>query len=296
MKRNRNKNSLIFFFFLSYSLKKLFNNISQTFLIELKVFSDNNNNDNNNNNSSNENENENDKKKKSATITQEQLDEMKENLIITSSEIEKAKMYEKKFRHDVMSHVHAFGDTCPKAKPIIHLGATSCFVGDNTDLIQIRDSLQLVRKKLLRTIQLLSEFTLKYSDLACLGFTHFQSAQLTTVGKRACLWLNDFVMDLEDLNYLIEQWGIFVNDDSVVRSNFYKYYHPKEVFIENSILNRSLENEIMKKKEKIQKESIISSEDEGKDDEFSFNNFFIFLFDSNPSIPPPPPPLPPSIK
>ncbi|EFC40131.1 predicted protein [Naegleria gruberi] len=137
-------------------------------------------------------------------ITQEQLKEMREHLVIQDEEITLAANYEKKFRHDVMSHVHAFGDVCPSARPIIHLGATSCYVGDNTDLIQMRDGMKIIQSKLLRVMQLMKSFCLKYKDLPCLGFTHFQPAQLTTVGKRATLWLQDFLLDHEQLIHQLE--------------------------------------------------------------------------------------------
>ena len=117
---------------------------------------------------------------------------------------EKAAEYEKKFRHDVMAHVHAYGDVAPSAKGIIHLGATSAFVGDNTDLIQIRDGLLLLRKQLVNVIKNLSDFALKYKDLPTLGFTHYQPAQLTTVGKRATLWLQSLILDFEELEFFLE--------------------------------------------------------------------------------------------
>ena len=104
----------------------------------------------------------------------------------------------------VMSHVYAYGVQCPKAKGIIHLGATSAFVGDNTDLIQMQQAMILVRKRLCRVMDKLSKFAMEYKDMAQLGATHFQAAQLTTVGKRACLWLQDMLIDLEELNFLIE--------------------------------------------------------------------------------------------
>lgn len=138
-------------------------------------------------------------------ISQEQVNEMKQFEKVTAQDLEKAENYEKKFRHDVMSHVHAFGDVCPKAKPIIHLGATSCYVGDNTDLIQMKQAMQLLQKKLLKTIQLLRNFAVQYKDLPTLGFTHYQAAQLTTVGKRACLWLQDFVYDFEALSHQLSR-------------------------------------------------------------------------------------------
>jgi len=108
---------------------------------------------------------------------------------------------EKKLRHDVMAHVHTFGTACPKAMPIIHLGATSCYVGDNTDVILMREGLELIRGKLVRVLDRLGQFARKYKDLPTLGFTHFQAAQLVTVGKRATLWMNELLMDLEEVEY-----------------------------------------------------------------------------------------------
>jgi len=119
-------------------------------------------------------------------------------------DFKRAARYEKKFRHDVMAHVHTFGDAAPLARPIIHLGATSAFVGDNTDLIQMRAALELVRSRLLRVIDLLAGFARKYRKLATLGYTHYQPAQLTTVGKRATLWCYDFVLDIEEIQHRIE--------------------------------------------------------------------------------------------
>ncbi|UOD34409.1 adenylosuccinate lyase [Deferribacteraceae bacterium V6Fe1] len=135
-------------------------------------------------------------------ITQEQIDEMKEN--INNIDFEYAAEMEKKFRHDVMAHVHTFGKVCPKAMPIIHLGATSAYVGDNTDLIVMKEGLEIVVKKLVNVINNIKQFALKYKDLPTLGFTHYQPAQLTTVGKRACLWLQDFVLDFEELEFVKE--------------------------------------------------------------------------------------------
>ncbi|MBP5661145.1 MAG: adenylosuccinate lyase [Lachnospiraceae bacterium] len=134
-------------------------------------------------------------------ITQEMIDEMKAHIDDINYDV--AKEREKQVRHDVMSHVYAFGCQCPKAAGIIHLGATSCYVGDNTDIIIMRDALRLVRKKLVNVIAKLSSFAEEYKDLPTLAFTHFQPAQPTTVGKRATLWLNEFVMDLEDLDYVL---------------------------------------------------------------------------------------------
>jgi len=110
---------------------------------------------------------------------------------------------EKELRHDVMAHVHTFGKQCPSAMPIIHLGATSCYVGDNTDIILMRDGLELIRSELVNVIAHLSNFADKYKDIPTLGFTHFQPAQLTTVGKRATLWINDLLIDLDEVEYRI---------------------------------------------------------------------------------------------
>lgn len=133
-------------------------------------------------------------------ITQEQIDELKAHAEDINYDV--AKEREKLVRHDVMSHVYAYGVQCPKAKGIIHLGATSCYVGDNTDIIIMTEALKLVRVKLLNVINELSKFAMKYKDLPTLGFTHFQPAQPTTVGKRATLWMQEFMMDLEDLEYV----------------------------------------------------------------------------------------------
>ena len=136
-------------------------------------------------------------------ITQEQIDEMKQYADKINYEVAEAQ--EKKVRHDVMSHVFAFGEQCPNARPIIHLGATSCYVGDNTDIIIMTEALQLVEKKLAATIAALSQFALNYKDLPTLGYTHFQAAQTTTVGKRATLWIQDLLMDLEDVRYQLSK-------------------------------------------------------------------------------------------
>lgn len=135
-------------------------------------------------------------------ITQEQIDELKANA--ENINYEDAKEREKLVRHDVMSHVYAYGLQCPKAKGIIHLGATSCYVGDNTDIIIMTEGLRLVRKKLLNVINELSKFAEQYKATPTLAFTHFQPAQPTTVGKRATLWLMELKLDLDDLDYLLD--------------------------------------------------------------------------------------------
>jgi adenylosuccinate lyase len=135
------------------------------------------------------------------SITHDQVDEMK--LHADDIDYETAEREERIVRHDVMAHVHAFAGQCPKAKPIIHLGATSCYVGDNTDLIIMRDALLLIRKRLVCVVSALSTFASKYKSLPTLGFTHFQPAQLVTVGKRASLWIQDLLFDIEELNQII---------------------------------------------------------------------------------------------
>jgi adenylosuccinate lyase len=134
-------------------------------------------------------------------ITQEQIDELRAHQDDINYDVAKAR--EREVRHDVMSHVYAYGQQCPKAKGIIHLGATSCYVGDNTDIIVMTEALKLVRKKLVNVIGELSRFAREYKALPTLAFTHFQPAQPTTVGKRATLWMQEFCLDLEDLNHVI---------------------------------------------------------------------------------------------
>ena len=134
-------------------------------------------------------------------ITQEQIDELKAHVNDINYDV--AKEREKQVRHDVMSHVYAYGQQCPKAAGIIHLGATSCYVGDNTDIIVMHEALKLVHKKLVNVIAELAAFADKYKNLPTLAFTHFQPAQPTTVGKRATLWTQEFLMDLEDLEYVM---------------------------------------------------------------------------------------------
>ena len=134
-------------------------------------------------------------------ITDEQIAELKAAKDDINYDVAKAR--EALVRHDVMSHVYAYGQQCPKAKGIIHLGATSCYVGDNTDIILMREGLRLIHRKLVNVIDELAKFARKYKDMPTLAFTHFQPAQPTTVGKRASLWLNELVMDLEDVEYVI---------------------------------------------------------------------------------------------
>lgn len=130
-------------------------------------------------------------------ITEAQIEEM--NSSIHEIDFEKAAAYEKKLQHDVMAHIHTYGDQCPQAKPIIHLGATSCFVTDNTDILLMREGLNLLSEKLKRVMKQLAFFAKEYASLPCLAYTHLQPAQLTTLGKRACLWLQDLLLDYHEL-------------------------------------------------------------------------------------------------
>ena len=141
-------------------------------------------------------------KKLGLDIKQNQIDQMARHL--DDIDFRKCARYEKKFRHDVMAHIHTFADAAPKAAPIIHLGATSCFVADNTDLIIMRQAMQITAGKLAAAINLLARFAKKYRSLPALGFTHFQPAQLTTIGKRATLWCYEFVMDLQETEYRLD--------------------------------------------------------------------------------------------
>ena len=136
-------------------------------------------------------------------VTAEQVAELEAHL--DDINYDSAAQWERKLRHDVMAHIHAYGEQCPKAMPIIHLGATSCYVGDNTDLILMREGLGLIRDKLVRVLAVLADFSDKYKSLPTLGFTHFQPAQLVTVGKRATLWMNELLMDLDEVEYRIDR-------------------------------------------------------------------------------------------
>ncbi|MBN2260912.1 MAG: adenylosuccinate lyase [Clostridiales bacterium] len=139
-------------------------------------------------------------------ISEEQISEMKEH--IYNIDYDAAAKYESIFRHDVMAHIHTFGEVAPISKPIIHLGATSAFVGDNTDIIQMREALIIVRKKMIHLMKSLTNFSMQYKDMPTLGFTHFQPAQLTTVGKRATLWMMDLVLDYEYIEFVIDHMKI----------------------------------------------------------------------------------------
>ena len=136
-------------------------------------------------------------------ITDEQINEMESHVDDINFDVAKAR--EKEVRHDVMSHIYAYGKQCPKAAPIIHLGATSCYVGDNTDVIIMRDAMHLILKKLVGVIANLSDFALQYKDMPCLGYTHLQPAQTTTVGKRATLWINELYCDVKELRFRLAE-------------------------------------------------------------------------------------------
>ena len=161
------------------------------------------------------------------SITDGMISEMKEHIFDIDYEV--AEEYEHKFRHDVMAHIHAYGDKCPKARGIIHLGATSCYVGDNTDIIVMKEALELVKKKLVNAIDILSKFALKYKDLPCLGYTHFQAAQPVTVGKRATLWLQDFLSDYNDLEYTLSSLRLLGSKGTTgTQASFVELFNDKE--------------------------------------------------------------------
>ena len=149
-------------------------------------------------------------------VTQEQVDELKAHADDINYEVAEAR--ERLVRHDVMSHVYAYGQQCPKAAGIIHLGATSCYVGDNTDIIIMTEAMKIVRKKLVNVVRVLSKFAAEYKDLPTLAFTHFQPAQPTTVGKRATLWIQEFLMDLEDVEYQIGKAKLLGSKGSTAKS------------------------------------------------------------------------------
>lgn len=173
-------------------------------------------------------------------ITDEQINEMKAHVSDINYDVARAR--EKEVRHDVMSHVYAFGVQCPKAKPIIHLGATSCYVGDNTDVINISEALELIRVKLVNVMYRLSEFAQKYKSLPTLGFTHLQPAQLVTVGKRATLWLQDLAMDYENMLFLIDSVKLRgVKGTTGTQASFL------ELFNGDSAKVRELENKVIEK-------------------------------------------------
>ena len=142
-------------------------------------------------------------------ITQAQVDELKAH--VDDIDYEAARRHEERVRHDVMAHVHAYGDVCPNARGIIHLGATSCYVTDNADVLMLRDALKLVREKVVEVLRRLRAFAWEYKGLPTLGYTHLQPAQLTTVGKRACLWMQDLTMDLEEIDFTLSTLRLLGN-------------------------------------------------------------------------------------
>lgn len=173
-------------------------------------------------------------------ITDEQINELRKNIDNINYEVAEKK--EKEIRHDVMSHVFAYGVQCPNAKGIIHLGATSCYVGDNTDIIVMKDALLMIRTKLLNIINSLSIFSLKYKDVPTLGFTHLQPAQLTTVGKRATLWIQDIIIDLESLDFVIKNLKLRgVKGTTGTQASF------MELFNGNEELVKELDKRVTKK-------------------------------------------------
>ena len=160
-------------------------------------------------------------------ITNEMISEMKNH--INDIDYSKVNEYEEKLRHDVMAHIHAYGDVCPKAKGIIHLGATSCYVGDNADIIIMKEALLLLKKKLVNLISNLAKFSDEYKDVPTLAYTHFQAAQPTTVGKRASLWLHDFVIDLEDLDYVVNSLKLLGSKGTTgTQASFVELFNDKE--------------------------------------------------------------------
>jgi adenylosuccinate lyase len=157
-------------------------------------------------------------------IRGEQLDELRAHT--DDIDFARAEEYERRFHHDVMAHIHAYGDACPSAREIIHLGATSCYVTDNTDLLLMREALGLLREQLFKVINALAEFAVRYRDVPTLGFTHFQPAQLTTVGKRACLWCFDFVLDLGEVEHrLAVLWFRGAKGTTGTQASFLELFH-----------------------------------------------------------------------
>ncbi len=156
-------------------------------------------------------------------ITTEQIDELKSHVDDINYEV--AAKFEKECRHDVMAHNRAYGEQCPNAKGIIHLGATSCYVGDNTDIIIMKEALLIIREKLIKTIQLLSDFADQYKALPTLGFTHFQPAQPTTIGKRATLWIQDLLMYLEELDFVVSTLKLLGSKGTTgTQASFYELF------------------------------------------------------------------------
>jgi len=157
-------------------------------------------------------------------ISPQQIDQLKAQ--VNQIDFEAADRYERKLRHDVMAHVHAYGDACPEARGIIHLGATSCFVTDNGDLLLLREGLNMIARRVAAAIDSLASFAARYRDLPCLGFTHFQPAQPTTVGKRACLWAHDFTLDLVEIEHRIASLRALGNKGTTgTQASFLKLFH-----------------------------------------------------------------------
>ena len=173
-------------------------------------------------------------------ITQEQIDELKAHM--HDIDFAAAEQYERKLRHDVMAHIHAYGDQCPQARAIIHLGATSCLITDNADLIIMRDALKLIEQKLVTVIRQLATHADRYKSLPCLSFTHMQPAQPTTVGKRFCMWLQDFLLDLEELNHRVERLRFLgIKGATGTQASFLQLFdgdHEKVIKLEQLIAQR----------------------------------------------------------
>lgn len=173
-------------------------------------------------------------------ITENQVNKLREK--INDIDFDLAKKYEKKLRHDVMAHVHTYGDQVPEAKGIIHLGATSAYVGDNTDLILMKEGLVIVRDKLVNLLYKLSSFAEEYKDMPTLGYTHFQPAQITTVGKRATLWMQDLLMDYNDINHLINNFSLRgVKGTTGTQASFLKLFngnHEKVVALDKLVAEK----------------------------------------------------------
>lgn len=176
-------------------------------------------------------------KKLGLSISDSQIHQMQERA--DQIDFDRIHEYEKKFRHDVMAHIHAFGDLCPDAKPIIHLGATSSYVADNADLIQLKEALSLLFQKLISILHMLSRLAEKHASHACLSYTHFQPAQPTTIGKRICLWIQDFLMDAQEFHRLIEQMPFLgVKGATGTQASFLSLFendHQKVLYLEKEI-------------------------------------------------------------
>lgn len=173
-------------------------------------------------------------------ISKEQIIELKEHQSDINYDVAEKKEHE--VRHDVMAHIYAYGEQCPNAKPIIHLGATSCYVGDNTDIMIMDDGMKIIKKKLLGCMKLLTDFAQNYKSMPTLGFTHMQPAQLTTVGKRACLWLQDILMDYESLEYQLSMLKLLgVKGTTGTQASFLTLFngdHEKVKQLDKKVVNK----------------------------------------------------------